>query len=45
MAERHIEPDTPELRSRWGNFAWTEENAVKAKEIVARYPEGRQRAR
>ena len=44
MADRHIEPDTPELRARWGNFAWTEANAAKAKEIVARYPEGRQRS-
>ncbi|RED15368.1 complex I 24 kDa subunit family protein [Parasphingopyxis lamellibrachiae] len=30
------------IRERWGAFAWTEENAAKAKEIVARYPEGRQ---
>ena len=44
MAERHVEPDTPELRARWGTFAWTKENAAKAKEIVARYPEGRQRS-
>lgn len=44
MADRHIEPDTPELRARWGNFVWTKENAAKAKEIVARYPEGRQRS-
>ena len=44
MAERHVEPDTPELRARWGAFAWTKENAAKAKEIVARYPEGRQRS-
>ena len=44
MAERSVEPDTPELRARWGGFAWTKENAAKAKEIVARYPEGRQRS-
>ncbi len=44
MADRHIEPDTPELRARWGSFAWTAENAAKAKEVVARYPEGRQRS-
>ena len=44
MADRHLEPDTPELRARWGNFAWTKENAAKAKEIIARYPEGRQRS-
>lgn len=44
MAERHLEPETPELRARWGNFAWTVENADKAKAIVGRYPEGRQRS-
>ena len=44
MAERHVEPDTPELRERWGAFGWNAENAVKANEIVARYPEGRQRS-
>jgi NADH-quinone oxidoreductase subunit E len=44
MAERNIEPDTPELRARWGNFAWTAENAAMAKTVVARYPEGRQRS-
>ena len=44
MADRHLASDTPELRARWGAFAWTAENAAKAKEIVARYPEGRQRS-
>lgn len=44
MAERHLEPETPELRARWGNFAWTAENAAKAKEAIARYPAGRQRS-
>jgi NADH-quinone oxidoreductase subunit E len=44
MAERAAHPDTPELRARWGDFAWTEANAAKAREIVARYPEGRQRS-
>jgi NADH-quinone oxidoreductase subunit E len=38
MADRHLAPDTPELRARWGAFAWTAENAAKAKEAVARYP-------
>jgi hypothetical protein len=42
MADRHLEPDTPELRAL-GNFAWTEANAAQAK-VVARYPEGRQRS-
>jgi NADH-quinone oxidoreductase subunit E len=44
MADRHLAPDTPELRARWGAFAWTAENATAAKDIVARYPEGRQRS-
>jgi NADH-quinone oxidoreductase subunit E len=44
MAERAPHPDTPELRERWGNFAWTEENAAKAKAAIKRYPEGRQRS-
>lgn len=44
MADRHLEPDSPELRARWGSFAWTAENAAKAKAIIARYPEGRQRS-
>ena len=34
--------DSPEQRARWENFQWTPENAKAAKEIVARYPEGRQ---
>jgi NADH-quinone oxidoreductase subunit E len=44
MADRHLYPDSPELRARWGQFAWTEANAATAKTIVARYPEGRQRS-
>jgi len=44
MAARHLEPDTPELRARWGSFAWNAENAEKAKEVLARYPAGRQRS-
>ena len=34
--------DDPDVRARWEGFAWTEANAKRAKEIVARYPEGRQ---
>src|SRR5436305_866515 len=34
--------DDAEQRARWEGFAWTEENARKAKEFIARYPEGRQ---
>ncbi len=44
MADRHFAPDTPDLRARWGNFAWTAENAAQAKVVVARYPAGRQRS-
>jgi NADH-quinone oxidoreductase subunit E len=35
-------PDVDEVRTRWGLFAWTEENAAKAKLVVGRYPPGRQ---
>ena len=34
--------DSPEQRARWENFQWTDENARKAEEIIARYPPGRQ---
>jgi NADH-quinone oxidoreductase subunit E len=44
MSARAIAPDTPELRARWGGFAWTEANAEMAAEIVKRYPEGRERS-
>jgi NADH-quinone oxidoreductase subunit E len=36
--------DSPEQRARWDGFAWTEANARLAKEIIARYPEGRQQS-
>ena len=39
----HI-PDEAETRARWGSFAWTAENAGKVKEIIARYPSGRQQS-
>ena len=32
--------DSPEQRARWEGFQWTDENARKAKEIIARYPRG-----
>ena len=44
MAERAPAPDTPELRERWGGFAWTPENAAQAAKVVGRYPPGRQRS-
>ena len=34
--------DDPEVRARWEGFQWTPENARLAKDIVGRYPEGRQ---
>ncbi len=42
MAEAATLSDTPEIRERWGAFAWTDANAAKAATIVARYPPGRQ---
>lgn len=44
MADRHPEPDTPELRARWGGFAFTPEWDAKAKEQISHYPEGRQKS-
>ena len=44
MADAPQIPDEAEVRARWGAFAWTAENAEKAKAIVARYPAGRQRS-
>ena len=44
MADANAIEDTPELRARWGGFAWTAENAEKAKTIRARYPAGRQQS-
>jgi NADH-quinone oxidoreductase subunit E len=35
-------PDLDAVRARWGGFAWTKDNADKAKTIVGRYPPGRQ---
>jgi NADH-quinone oxidoreductase subunit E len=34
--------DNAEERARWEGFRWTDENARKAEEIIARYPPGRQ---
>ncbi|WP_156839264.1 complex I 24 kDa subunit family protein [Novosphingobium aquimarinum] len=44
MADRYLEPDTAELRERWGNFSWNPQWAEKARAAIARYPEGRQRS-
>jgi len=42
MAEASRLAVTPELRERWGAFAFTPDNEARAKTIVARYPPGRQ---
>ena len=44
MANRQTAPDTPELRKRWGNFAFSAEYEAKAKKAIARYPEGRSKS-
>ena len=44
MADRYPAPDSPELRARWGDFAWTADNAAQVPKIIARYPPGRQRS-
>jgi NADH-quinone oxidoreductase subunit E len=44
MAERTFAPDTPELRAKWGGFAWSPANAKAAADIISRYPPGRQQS-
>jgi len=44
MAEARRQPATPEIRERWGGFAWTPDNAAQAKVFVGRYPPGRQQS-
>lgn len=44
MADAPQLPDETETRARWGAFAWSAENAEKAREILARYPAGRQQS-
>jgi NADH-quinone oxidoreductase subunit E len=44
MAEAARAPASPEIRERWGAFAWTSENAERARMFVARYPAGRQQS-
>ena len=36
--------DSAEERARWEGFAWTDENARRAAEIIAKYPAGRQQS-
>ena len=44
MADAVQIPDEAEPRARWGAFAWTDENEGKAKEVLARYPAGREQS-
>ena len=44
MADANAIEDTPEIRARWGGFAWTAENAEQARIVRARYPAGRQQS-
>lgn len=44
MADAVHIPDEAETRARWGDFAWSPENAEKAKQILARYPKGREQS-
>jgi NADH-quinone oxidoreductase subunit E len=34
--------DDAEQRARWEGFQWTSDNARAAREIIGRYPDGRQ---
>ena len=44
MAEAPQIPDEAEVRARWGDFAWNDASAAKAKEILGRYPPGREQS-
>ncbi|MDB5681976.1 MAG: dehydrogenase [Sphingomonas bacterium] len=44
MAEAPQIPDEAEVRARWGNFAWNDASGAKAKEILGRYPAGREQS-
>ena len=44
MAEAARLPASPEIRERWGGFAFSPDNAKLAKLIVGRYPPGRQQS-
>jgi NADH-quinone oxidoreductase subunit E len=44
VADRSPAPDTPELRERWGAFAFSPAYKAKADTAIARYPEGRQKS-
>ena len=44
MADAPKIPDEAETRARWGSFAWSDENQVKANQILGRYPKGREQS-
>ncbi|OWK30656.1 complex I 24 kDa subunit family protein [Sphingomonas mucosissima] len=44
MADAPQIPDEAEVRARWSNFQWTEENRGKRNAILARYPAGREQS-
>ncbi len=44
MAEAKRLPATPEIRDRWGSFAWTADNAKQVAVVIGRYPPGRQQS-
>ncbi|MFV0625163.1 complex I 24 kDa subunit family protein [Sphingomonas sp. ac-8] len=44
MADAPHIPDEAETRARWGDFAWNEASAEKAREILTRYPKGREQS-
>jgi NADH-quinone oxidoreductase subunit E len=44
MAEAARYPASPEIRARWGGFAFTPANEATAKTVVGRYPPGRQQS-
>ncbi len=44
MADAVHIPDEAETRARWGDFAWTPDNAEQAKIILSRYPKGREQS-
>jgi NADH-quinone oxidoreductase subunit E len=42
VADAPRPPSEAETRARWGGFTWTPDNAATAREIIGRYPPGRQ---
>ncbi len=44
MADAIHIPDEAETRARWGNFAWNDDSAEKAKIVLGRYPAGREQS-